>query len=362
MLWDKSNLPPAVKNKNWSKPQIKAFISTANAALEQYKDDGKAIAVGIHAADNLDNSLADGEAVFKKVPFIEAGLVNYDDLGLGTFFIKKETLDNMVKSLRGKPVIINHSSNIDSEDIHGYVTNVLYNDKDGQYYAEFMLHTQEGKEAADKLKFGSCSYAPEYAGKNGIHNAMSYDDEIVGGEFTHLALVDRPRYENARILNNSIKEKQMTQETEKSIMDKITELFNARFPSKTEAKEDHVVKIGEKELTVKEIKDLINSMDEKKKAKKDKKKAKKALKNAEDEKPEEEATEPCSKKDKKKAKKEHENSFSLDEDVVDKSKEMELFNNLNMAKDKAKPVDMEIPEDVYMTEKAGYNLAKKMGI
>ena len=86
MPWTKSNLPPAVKNKNWSKHQTKVFISAANSALEEYKDDGKAIAVGIHAADNLDNSMVETEAVFKKVPFIEPGLVNYKDMGLGTYF------------------------------------------------------------------------------------------------------------------------------------------------------------------------------------------------------------------------------------------------------------------------------------
>ena len=359
MPWSKENLPPAVKNKKWSKSQVKAFIKAANLALDQYKDDGKAIAVGIHAANNLNNSIVDGEAIFKKVPFIEAGLVNYSDLGLGTFLVRKETLDNMVKSLRGKPVIINHNFDINSEDIHGYVTNVLHNDTDGQYYAEFMLCTQEGKEAADELKFGSCSYTPQFSGKGGKWHANPYEDEITGGEFTHLALVDKPRYENAKILNNSLKENQMD---DKTIIEKITELFNARFPSKIEAKDDHVIKIGEKELTVKEAKELVNAMDEKKKAKKDKKKAKKELKNK-DKDHEIDDEETCDdKKDKKKAKKELKNSFSLDEDVIDKAKEMELFNDLNTAKDKAKEQAIELPEDRYMTEKAGYNLAKEMGI
>jgi len=255
MPWSKENLPDAVKNKNWSSHQLDVFTHAANAALKEYNDDGKAIAVGMHAADSLDNAMPETTAMTKRVPFIEAGVCNYSDLGIGNVLIRKETIDQMCNSFKGKPITVKHDFNIKTDNVHGYVNNTFYNSNDGQYYADFLVHTKEGKQASDKLGFGSCSYKPILSGKGGTWHGVEYTNEVIGGEFTHLALVDKPRYENAKIFNNSKENEQMD---EKSLIEKMsqvfTEMFNSRFPQKTEAKDSDIVVINGKEMTIAELK------------------------------------------------------------------------------------------------------------
>jgi len=382
MSWDTNNLPEAVKNKNWSKHQKEVFMGAANSALKKYKDDSKAIAIGIHAADNLENELSEVVAEFKKIAFIEPGLTNYKDIGKGTYLFEKNTLDNMVETFKGKPVIIGkhlRDEDVNKEKVHGYVTNVLYNEKDGQYYAEFILTTEEGKQAARDLKYGSWAGNTDFAGRSGTKHSIPYDDEVIGGEFTHLLLTNKPRYEDARILNNSVKENCMSENEKTSIVETITQLFNSHFPSKTEAKDDYVVKVGDQEFTVADAKTLLNALAEKK-AKKAKKKAKKeaALKNKKDgdaDKPKDEELENCSSgKDKKKALK---NAL----EVADDKKLDELYNNIVLNKYSDKQLETtqalfnelqnsrntktkEKPEvyNVYRTEKQSVKLAEQLGI
>ena len=253
MPWSKDNLPDAIKNKHYSNHQLDIFIASANAALKEYNDDGKAIATGINSADKIDNSTPEVKATFKKIAFIEAGVCGYPEFG-SNILIKKSVLDNMIDSMRGSPIIIEHNNKIDSDQVHGHVQRVFYNNIDGQYYAEFDIDTLEGKNAIEEYKFGSCSYKPIFSGQGGIHNGIPYDDEVLGGEFTHLALVKNPRYKNAKILNNSFnKEKKQMPDLDKGILDKITDLFNSRFPQKTIAKDDHIVMINGKEITIAQL-------------------------------------------------------------------------------------------------------------
>jgi hypothetical protein len=278
MPWDIDNLPDSVKYKKWGKHQKKVFIGAANAALEKYKDDGKAIAIGIHAADSLNNSIITQEASCHKVPFLEPGLVYYRDKGL--FLLTKETMDRLAPKLKGKPIVIQHDGNYPNVplcDIHGYVSNVTYNDNDGQYYAEFTVHTEEGKKAVKELKYGSCGYSAKFNDKGGNYHNICYNNEIVDGDFYHLALTDKPRYEKAKILNNS-KENYMTAPDEKNLIEQVKELLlNSLPPKKVEAKDEYVVKTGDKEYSVSEIKKLLNSME---KSKEDEELSKKKLENA----------------------------------------------------------------------------------
>ena len=40
--------------------------------------------------------------------FLEQGLVSYEDSGAGVALLRKETIDRMLNSILGKPVIIDH--------------------------------------------------------------------------------------------------------------------------------------------------------------------------------------------------------------------------------------------------------------
>lgn len=61
----------------------------------------------------------------------------------------------------------------------------------------------------------SCSYDVKLADDaGGTENNIPYDIEFLDGVFTHLAIVDNPRYERANIVFNSKTAILNTQETE----------------------------------------------------------------------------------------------------------------------------------------------------
>ncbi len=144
--------------------------------------------------------------------FIEPGLISYEDQGLGKCFVSKETLDKMAASFVGKPVVHtrNHVDGMKPEDFErvsdGVITNVYYKPEDGWYWADFILWDDEVKNQIEKEGFSvSCAYTvKEATGTGGIRNNIKFDQEVLDGEYTHLAIVPNPRYNGARIILNSL--------------------------------------------------------------------------------------------------------------------------------------------------------------
>lgn len=108
----------------------------------------------------------------------------------------------------GVPVIVNHKSldnnNVDDERV-GVVNSVWYDDKDGWYWCDGIIwNSKAQKLITDKGWSVSCSYDVKTADdKGGTENNIKYDMEFLDGVFTHLALVNNPRYERANIVLNS---------------------------------------------------------------------------------------------------------------------------------------------------------------
>jgi len=138
--------------------------------------------------------------------FIEPGLVSYRDVGAGLALVTKGTLDRMLNSIIGKPVIIQHTDvtpqNMKQHAI-GYVTNAYFDSSDGWYYCTFLVTDDEGHEYIKNGASVSCGYTVRNTNGGGEWHAIRYDEEITDGEYEHLALVRTPRYEDSRILVNS---------------------------------------------------------------------------------------------------------------------------------------------------------------
>lgn len=144
--------------------------------------------------------------------FIEQGLVAYDnkesESGKEILYVPKETIDKMLPSFIGKPVCIKHNK-ITPENyeelrskgvIVGNVVKVWFNPQDGWFWCDFVVDTQKGRDRIEKEKDSvSCAYAVLDAKDGSIWHDIKYDGEVTDGEFTHLALVDSPRYEGAKI-------------------------------------------------------------------------------------------------------------------------------------------------------------------
>ena len=108
----------------------------------------------------------------------------------------------------GVPVIINHKDITadNANDLRvGVVSNVWFDDKDGWYWCDGVIWDEAAQNLiTDKGWSVSCSYDVKLADDTGgTENNIPYDIEFLDGVFTHLAIVDNPRYERANIVFNS---------------------------------------------------------------------------------------------------------------------------------------------------------------
>ncbi len=150
---------------------------------------------------------------------ISPGLVQYTDESTGqelVVLVKKETLDQMNHTFKGKPVFSKHKL-ITSEDAFnlktgdsenladGVVTSVGYDEFNGQYFADAIIWDEETQANIDKGYGVSNAYTVDKIGVAGVHNNVPYDEEVLEGTYHHLAIVDSPRYSDTQILQNSKK-------------------------------------------------------------------------------------------------------------------------------------------------------------
>jgi hypothetical protein len=140
--------------------------------------------------------------------FIEPGLVSYRDMpGGGIELLRKETIDRCLQTALNNPLTIGHTlvtpeNRIDVEN--GVVTGVDYSPEDAWYYA---IGTAETEAAVAKIKAGwrpSCAYTVLDFGPGGSYHGIKYDREITDIVFNHLAIVEKPRYEDATFRLNSL--------------------------------------------------------------------------------------------------------------------------------------------------------------
>ena len=108
----------------------------------------------------------------------------------------------------GVPVIINHkditADNADDLRV-GVVSNVWFDEHDGWYWCDGVIWDETAQNLiTDKGWSVSCSYDVKLADDTGgTENNIPYDIEFLDGVFTHLAIVNNPRYERANIVFNS---------------------------------------------------------------------------------------------------------------------------------------------------------------
>lgn len=141
-----------------------------------------------------------------KSRFMKDGLVKVEKFG--KVLIKKENLDKFIDTMVGVPVIINHKDitedNADDERV-GVVNSVWYNEEDGWFWCDGVIWDKTAQNLiTDKGWSVSCSYDVKLANdEGGSENNIKYDIEFLDAVFTHLALVNNPRYERANIVFNS---------------------------------------------------------------------------------------------------------------------------------------------------------------
>ena len=142
-----------------------------------------------------------------KARFIQPGIAGYPGQ-FGNALIRKETLDKFINTMIGVPVIINHQDvtkdNAD-EVRRGIVSDVWYNPEINWFECAGVIWDETAQNLITEKGWSvSCSYDVKLADDaGGTENNIPYDIEFLDGVFTHLAIVDNPRYERANIVFNS---------------------------------------------------------------------------------------------------------------------------------------------------------------
>ena len=214
---------------------------------------------------------------------ITSGVCAYAD---ETILIGEEALKEMDKTFAGKPIYVNHQPvNLENlqEEADGYVAESFYLPEDGSHWAKIIIISDKGHEALRKGWKVSNAYIPDEFGVGGEWHNIPYNREVMKAHYTHLALVDNPRYEEAVVLTpedfKMYKEEKQAQlkalennkepkgegKTMKWKLFKKTEVTNSDDLSKVmvELSDGSAVSIGE----------MVNSVEEKLKAEEEKKDA-----------------------------------------------------------------------------------------
>ena len=107
----------------------------------------------------------------------------------------------MAQTFNGKPVYILHQDvEFDKmkQDAVGYVADTWLGG-DGWLWSRIIITDDEAHKVIAEGYSVSNAYNPTEFKGGGMHHNIPYTREILNGEFTHLALVPDPRYEDAKV-------------------------------------------------------------------------------------------------------------------------------------------------------------------
>lgn len=158
-----------------------------------------------------------GKGKYFKARFLQPGLVKYS---FGVCVLEKDTIDKFIHGFVGCPVIIGHKdvTNDNAKELScGNICHIWYDEFDGWYWGDGIIDNDEALNLINQGYNVSCQYEiTEYANNttNALHNGNPYDKVILNGKPEHLAIVDKPRYENALIAINAIDKTEDTMEAQ----------------------------------------------------------------------------------------------------------------------------------------------------
>lgn len=209
--------------------------------------------------------------------FIEPGVCDYSDILVGedgkpyedpadaTIYIGSDTLDRMLNTFIGKPVV-NELHNdltpeqafkISNDDLEAVADGVVYEvgkAENGWYYCDMLIWDKKTQDNIDLYGYSvSCSYALIRTGPGGSYHGIRYGTEILDGCYTHNAIVKKPRYERAKVYelpmsltNNTVRDAVeiiTNSEGDKNMKKRIMHLFNGAKKEVSPAPKEEEVSI-----------------------------------------------------------------------------------------------------------------------
>lgn len=214
---------------------------------------------------------------FYYVKHMQPGVCKYSN---EMVLVDVEAMQAMIASGAGIPVYIHHQVGVPIDKMKskacGFVTESFYNELDGWAWFKIIAIDDELRLAVANGWKVSNAYAPTQFGGGGTKNNVPFDRKIILAEFTHLAIVPNPRYEDACIMTpeqfkayqENLKSKLVelqnslpTSETPKgNPMLKLLRLLTGKTEEVTNSADaTHVMREDGKVLTVAEAAELLNA-------------------------------------------------------------------------------------------------------
>lgn len=136
------------------------------------------------------------------------GVAEYTELGgeVERVFINEDTIRSMDPTFAGRPVFVHHVNEVDQDinslrgEADGWVIESFFNDADGKHWVKFLVVSDKGAQAVQSGYKLSNAYVMKSAGPGGLWNGVPYNQQILGAEYEHLAIVNNPRYEESVIM------------------------------------------------------------------------------------------------------------------------------------------------------------------
>lgn len=136
------------------------------------------------------------------------GVAEYQEPGKDPYrvFLNEDTIRSMDPSFAGRPIFVEHVDEVDEnvdevrKEADGWVVESFFNTADGKHWAKFIVVSERGDKAIRNGMRLSNAYVPRSFADGGQWNGVSYSKEITSGEYEHLAIVKNPRYEESVIL------------------------------------------------------------------------------------------------------------------------------------------------------------------
>jgi hypothetical protein len=153
-----------------------------------------------------------------RIYYITPGLADYTAEGIGRVLVQKPALDKMMASFVGKPVVNMAHTDKEPDELFqslkngdapeqfadGVISSSGYDQESGWYYVDAMIWDEDTIKNIDDGFSASCAYdVTELNDEGGTFNNVDYAEEVLDGEYVHMAIVPNPRYEQARVIWNS---------------------------------------------------------------------------------------------------------------------------------------------------------------
>lgn len=205
------------------------------------------------------------------------GIAGYENENI---FVPTDTIKKIMPSFVGKPIFVLHVDEVNPETVQGemdgIVTDSFYNELDGWAWIKGMVLSDDGFDAIAKGWAVSNAYKPLEWGSSGQYLSVDYTRKILNAEFTHMAIVPNPRYDEAAILTPE--EFKKYQDEKRKQLDELhnsktkgTKMAFKLFTTKkqeitnsTEVDENTVIEVDGKEMKLSEIVNAVvkNAADE----------------------------------------------------------------------------------------------------